>query len=84
MNTETKVYIEEIGDYGIRFLKPIKKYKWTGRWKIETIDRSTTMYVERWATLFRIPLFRMWVDEREFVILEESVAIFDCNGTDIE
>ncbi len=80
MKTETKTYIQETDNYGIEILIPVESYKWTGRWKLETIDGDTRLYIERQVRFLGIPLSKTWVYENRFVFHEECTTVFDCNN----
>ena len=72
-----KTYVRCIGDFGIVFLEPYEDYKWTGRYKIVTTDRGTSIHVERWITFFGLfPLCRTWVSDNDFIFRDELIV--DC------
>lgn len=71
-----KVYLKEVGAYGLINLVPYEKLKWTGIIKFETIDGKMTIYIQRYIKFFGlIPLWKVWVHENNIIFRDEEIMI---------
>lgn len=90
---QTKVYLQVPGDHGYNYV-PYENFKWTGRWKVETIRVSNggppPGYEGDWEYFtdktslyverqFGIfPWWKVWENYDSFKFQEEECFINDC------